>query len=247
MPRTAATAITISLLTALLAAALPLPAAQGTTGVLVPAGITISTNERLYVLGEAVQVTVQVQPPLDLNNLLRFSIYTPSGDVFRIAEFPINNDGHFVWSFGLPSSEAGQWTINAKFSTKDVETTIDVYEASVFDKIFIESAALLDVRGTEVASAQGRVGENIAVTATLVNDEQVSQQFMFIVQIVDDEGVASSVSFTLGSLAPGQSASSSVSWLPREQGAYTAEIFVWSSLSSPAPLVERHTVPFSIA
>ena len=247
MPRTTATAITVSLFSALLAAALPLHVAQGSTGMLEPADITISTNEARYVLGEAVQVTVQVQPPLDLNNLLRFTIYTPGGDIFRIAEFPINNDGHFVWSFNLPSSEAGQWTINAKFSTKDAEAMIEVYEVDVFDKIFIESAALFDVTGTEMVSGQGRVGQNVAITAMLVNDEQISQPFMFIVQIIGDDGAASSVSLTLGSLTAGQSARSSVSWLPSEQGAYTAEIFVWSSLSSPAPLVEKHTVAFSIA
>jgi hypothetical protein len=246
MPRTVATAITVSLFSALLAAAFPLNAAQGSTGMVEPAGITLSTNEVLYVLGEAVQVTVQVQPPLDLNNLLRFSIYTPGGDTFRIAEFAINNDGHFVWTFDLPQSEAGQWTINAKFSTKDAEATIDVLEAGVFDKVFIESAALFDVRGNEMASGEGRVGESIAVTATLVNDEQVSQPYMFIVQIIGDDGAASSLLLMLGTLMPGQSANPSVSWLPREQGAYTAEIFVWSSLSSPAPLIEKHTVAFSI-
>lgn len=191
-----------------------------------PAGITMSTNEVLYVLDEAVQVTVQVQPPLYLNNLLRFNVYTPGGDTFRIAEFAINSDGRFVWTFDLSSSEAGQWTINARFSTKQVEATINVLETDVFDKVFIESAALFDVRGNEMTSNEVRVGENIAITATLINDEQVSQPFMFIVQIIDDDGAASSLSLTPGSLMPSQSTNPSTSWLPSEQGIYTAEIFV---------------------
>jgi hypothetical protein len=37
-----------------------------------------------------------------------------------------------------------------------------------------------------------------------------------------------------------------MSWLPKEQGPYTAEIFVWSSLSSPSPLVEKQTVAINI-
>src|SRR5688572_33496500 len=133
MPRPVTAAITVSLLSALLAAVLPLHTVQGSAGMVEPAGITISTNEASYVLGEAVQVTVQVQPPLDLNNLLVMRVYAPSGDMFRIDEFTVNSDGRFVWTFDLPASEAGQWTINAKFSTKDAEATIDVLEIDVFD------------------------------------------------------------------------------------------------------------------
>lgn len=163
MPRTIATAITVSRFSALLAAAFPLHAAGGSTGMVEPAGINMSTNEVLYVLDEAVQVTVQVQPPLDLNNLLRFNVYTPGGDTFRIAEFAINSDGRFVWTFDLSSSEAGQWTINARFSTKQVEATINVLETDVFDKVFMESAALFDVRGNEMMSGEGRVGVRMHV------------------------------------------------------------------------------------
>lgn len=246
MRRPIAAVITISLFSALLAATLPLPAAQSSTDSMEPAGIILSTNEASYVLGETVQATVLVQPPLDLNNLLVIRVFTPSGETFRIDEFEINNDGRFAWSFNLPTTEAGQWTINTRFSTKEAETTITVLETDVFDKVLMQDAMLFDVRGSSITSGEGRVGESIAITATLVNDEQVSQSFMFIVQIIDEEGTVSSLSLTLGSLQPGQSANSSVSWLPKEQGDYTAEIFVWSSLDSPVPLVEKQAVAFSI-
>lgn len=74
----------------------------------------------------------------------------------------------------------------------------------------------------------------MAITATLANDEQVSQSFMFIVQIIKEEGAAGSL-LTFGSLQPGESVNSSVSLLPKEQGAHTAEIFAWTSLNSPTP------------
>jgi hypothetical protein len=245
MPRPIA--IAVSLLPALLIAVFPLSAAQGSAGMVEPSGVTVSTNEVAYVLGEAVQVTGQVEPPLDLNNLLRITVFTPGGERFRIDEFKINNDGRFTWSFNLPTTEAGQWVINARFSTKETEATITVLETDIFDKVFMESPTLFDVQGNAIASVGGRVGENVAITAALVNDEQVLQPFTFIVQIIDEDGAASSMLLTLGSLQPGESINPSVSWLPKEKGAYTAEIFVWNSLNSPTPLVEKQAVAFTIS
>jgi hypothetical protein len=244
MPRSIV--IAVSLLSALLVAVSSMSAAQGSAGMVQPSGMTISTNEDAYVLGETVQVTVQVQPPLDLNNLLVMTIYKPSGETFRIDEFEINNDGRVLWSFNLPTTEAGQWVVNARFSTREAEAILTVLETDIFDKVIMETPALLDVQGNEITSGQGKLGESIAITATLVNDEQVSQPFMFIVQIIDEDGVAGSILLTLGSLQAGESINPSVSWLPIEQGAYTAEIFVWSSLSSPTPMVEKQMVSFSI-
>jgi hypothetical protein len=244
MPRSIV--IAVSLLSALLVAVSSMSAAQGSTGMVQPSGMTISTNEDAYVLGETVQVTVQVQPPLDLNNLLVMTIYKPSGETFRIDEFEINNDGRVLWSFNLPTTEAGQWVVNARFSTREAEAILTVLETDIFDKVIMETPALLDVQGNEITSGQGKLGESIAITATLVNDEQVSQPFMFIVQIIDKDGAAGSILLTLGSLQAGESINPSVSWLPKEQGAYTAEIFVWSSLNDPTPLVQKQAVVFSV-
>lgn len=238
--------IAVSLLSALLIAVFPLSAAQGSADIIEPSGITISTNESAYVLGEMVQATGKVEPPLDLNNLLRITVFTPSGEMFRIDEFQISSDGRFTWSFNLPATGEGQWTVNARFSTKEAQAAITVLETDIFDKVFMESLALLDVQGNAITSGEGRVGESMTITATLVNDELVLQSYMFIVQVIDEDGVVSSMLLTLGSLQPDESINPSVSWIPKEQGAYTAEIFVWSSLNSPTPLIEKQAVAFSI-
>jgi hypothetical protein len=238
--------IALSLLSALLIAVSQMSAAQGSAGIVEPSGMTISTNEAIYVLGETVQVTGQVQPPLDLNNLLRITIFLPDEEIFRIDEFKVNNDGRFTWTFNLPANEAGQWVINARFSTKEAETAITVLETDIFDKVFMESPALLDVKRNKITSGEGKFGESIAITATLVNDEQVSHSFMFIVQIINKDGAVDAVLLTLGSLQPGESINPSVSWLPKERGAYTAEIFVWNSLNDPTPLVQKQAVAVSV-
>ncbi|HEX7033820.1 MAG TPA: hypothetical protein VF172_12550, partial [Nitrososphaera sp.] len=82
---------------------------------------------------------------------------------------------------------------------------------------------------------------------TVTNDEQVSQSFIVIVQILDQNGVSRSMHLALGSVEGGQSIVRSVSWTPQEEGSYTAEIFVWSTLDRPAPRVQKYSVPFSVS
>ncbi|MEW6604318.1 MAG: hypothetical protein AB1351_06470 [Thermoproteota archaeon] len=209
-------------------------------------GITMSSNETKYVLGERVQLTGKVEFPLNLNNLMRMTIYTPSGEIYRIDEFEINTDGGFTWSFTLPTTEAGKWIVNARFDTREAEVVIDALVADVFDKIYIESANVLDLYGNNITATGGSVGKSLTISTILVNDEQIEQSFMLLVQILDQERTAESMILTLGSLEAGESIERSVSWLPEKKGNYTAEIFVWSSLDGPMPLVEKHSTAFSI-
>jgi hypothetical protein len=242
MSKPLAIAIVIPLLSAVFAV---IPA-NGSTGMVEPAGINMVSNEATYVLGESVQMTGRVDFPLDLNNLMRIQVFTPSGELYRIDEFKINSDGGFVWSFNLPSTEAGQWVVNARFSTRDTDVVLNVLQADVFDKIYVKSTGIWNVQGSNITASGGIVGEGLFIRATLVNDEQVSQSFMMIVQILDQDRAAKAMLLALGSLPAGESIERSVPWLPEEQGSYTAEIFVWSSLNDPTPLVEKHSVAFSV-
>jgi hypothetical protein len=78
------------------------------------------------------------------------TVYTPCRTIFLIEEFDINSDGHFTWSFNLPTTEAGEWVVNARFSTKEAEAAITVLETDLFDKVFMENLTLLDLQGNAV-------------------------------------------------------------------------------------------------
>lgn len=231
---------------ALLSAMSGILIAHGSTTGSMPPGMTMSSNETTYVLGEKVQLTGRVDFPLNLNNLMRMTIYTPSGVIHQIDEFKINNDGAFTWSFTLPTTEVGKWIINARFDTREAQVVIDVLEADVFDKVYIQRAYVADLEGNNITATGGIVGQNLAISTTVSNDEQVSQSFILIVQILDQDRAARSMLLALGSVESGESIERSVSWMPEEQGNYTAEIFVWSALDSPTPLVEKHSVAFSV-
>ncbi len=135
--------------------------------------MTMSSNEAAYVLGEKVQLTGKVDFPLKLNNLMRMTIYTPSGEIHRIDEFKINNDGGFTWSFTLPTTEAGQWIVNARFDTREAQAVINVLAVDVFDKIYIESASVRDMQGNNITVIGGNIGKNLEISTIVVNDEQV--------------------------------------------------------------------------
>lgn len=206
--------------------------------------IIMSTSEQSYVAGELVNIKGQIEPPVTAGHLLVMRVFSPGGEFYRQIELEIDRDGIFSWSF-LPTGAAGEWRVDAQFSNKEAETTFMILEEDLFSKVVLANPMLTDIQGRKIES--GNAGDNVMVTASLANDEpDVQQPFVFIVQIAGEDGEVELLSLTLGSLGPGQSADPSVSWLPDTSGTYTATIFVWSSLGSPSPLVEKQTITFAI-
>ena len=73
------------------------------------------------------------------------------------------------------------------------------------------------------------VDQQVQISADLANGQDREQQFAYLVQIQDDNGVTVQLVWITGSLAPGQSFSPALSWIPTEAGTYTATAFVWES------------------
>lgn len=80
------------------------------------------------------------------------------------------------------------------------------------------------------------VGEQVQIAADLRNNQDFEQNFAYIVQIQDENGITVSLAWITGSLTPAQSFSPSLSWTPNESGEYTATIFVWESIDNPSAL-----------
>jgi len=87
------------------------------------------------------------------------------------------------------------------------------------------------------------VNKQIQVTADVSNGQDRDQPFAYLVQIKDQNDVVVQLSWLTGTLTPGQSLNPSQSWTPTTPGSYTAEIFVWDSISNPDAL----SVPLSMA
>ena len=80
------------------------------------------------------------------------------------------------------------------------------------------------------------VGKQVQIAADLQNRQDFEQDFAYIVQIQDQNGVTVSLAWITGVLAPAQSFSPSLSWTPNETGTYEATIFVWESIDNPSAL-----------
>lgn len=80
------------------------------------------------------------------------------------------------------------------------------------------------------------VGKQVQIAADLKNNQDFEQEFAYIVQIQDENGVTVSLAWLTGSLEPAQSFSPAISWIPAKAGKYEATIFVWESINNPSAL-----------
>lgn len=104
---------------------------------------------------------------------------------------------------------------------------------SIANYAYAESPIIL---GDKQQTKSIDVGKQVQITADLRNNQDVEQDFAYIVQIQNEDGVTVSLSWLTGKLVPAQSFSPALSWTPDETGIYTATIFVWESIDNPSAL-----------
>jgi len=83
------------------------------------------------------------------------------------------------------------------------------------------------------------VNQPVQITADITNNQEISQKFVYIVQIKDSQNIIRYVNwFANITLEPHQMFSASRSWTPKFAGKYVAEIYVWDSFSNQNALSE---------
>ena len=80
------------------------------------------------------------------------------------------------------------------------------------------------------------VDEQLQIVGNVSNFQDFTQNFVFIFQIIDEQGAVVSLSWVQGELDSYQILDVSQSWIPQKSGTYRIETFVWESLSKPIPL-----------
>jgi hypothetical protein len=91
------------------------------------------------------------------------------------------------------------------------------------------------------------VDQQVQITADLSNGQDRVQDFAYLVQIQDGDGVTVSLAWITGSLAEGQSFSPALSWIPTTSGSYTATAFVWESVDNPTALSPPVSTTISVS
>lgn len=113
------------------------------------------------------------------------------------------------------------------------------------DKVSVSHATLLlpgaaiDV-GSEPSAASltnsvAKKGGQISISAAIKNLQRNDQEFVFLVQVLDEQDYVQSISWQTGTLERGQLIEPFVSWIPEEVGRYTIKLFVWNSIGAIGP------------
>lgn len=112
--------------------------------------------------------------------------------------------------------------------------TITMVNVPAFGIEPLERAVINDERLVNLSGATlGEhiiVNQQIQITAKITNTQEEIQDFVYIVQIKDENDIVVKLGWISGSLTKYQSFEPSLSWTPKDSGIYNAEIFVWNSL-----------------
>ena len=95
----------------------------------------------------------------------------------------------------------------------------------------LERASIIDPRlvnafGAPIGNSIN-VDQQIQVSADVINNQEKTQKFAYLVQIKNENAVVVFFGWVVGELNPYQKFNPSLSWTPKESGEFTAEIFVW--------------------
>lgn len=124
-------------------------------------------------------------------------------------------------------------------------TTIVGTPIAPLEKITLNNPQVVDSFGNAVTTA--KVNQQVLIEAGLQNNQQKEQPFAYLVQVEDSNGVTLSLSWITGKLTADQFLNLAESWVPPSSGKYTAQIFVWQSLSEPNALSSPLSTTISVS
>ena len=104
--------------------------------------------------------------------------------------------------------------------------------------------AIVDAFGNSLASVSA--DQQVQITADLTSGQDRDQDFAYLVQIQNEDGVTVELSWIAGTLGAGATFSASQSWTPDATGSYTATIFVWESVSNPTALSPQLSITIDV-
>ena len=99
----------------------------------------------------------------------------------------------------------------------------------------VSSPHLEDSLGSPI-SKNVNINQQVQITADITNNQEFPQDFVYIVQVKNNEEVIIQLVWFKGKFEPGQKFSPAISWVPDSSGTFVAEIFVWVSLTNPDAL-----------
>ena len=103
---------------------------------------------------------------------------------------------------------------------------------------------IVDTFGSSIDAVS--VDQQVQIAADLSSGQDKDQDFAYLIQIQNSDGVTVSLSWIAGSLSPDKQFSPSGSWTPTDAGTYTVTVFVWESIDNPTALSPSLTIDVSV-
>lgn len=130
------------------------------------------------------------------------------------------------------------YTLPKPYSTNDnieIITYAKVTSSiSNLDRVTNSDISLSDGTGKTITSFQS--GNQIQIVGSITNEQNFNQKFIYLIQVKDSNNYVVSISWISGELSELQSLDVSQSWLPKKNGTFVIESFVWDSLENQIPL-----------
>ena len=118
---------------------------------------------------------------------------------------------------------------------------VPAFALGELDRATISNPKLVNAIGIPIGN-NVNVDQQIHISSDITNNQEKSQKFAYLVQIKDKTGLVVSFNWFLGELNPHQKLSPSLSWLPKEAGEFTAEIFVWEGFPINHNALAEYTI-----
>lgn len=127
-----------------------------------------------------------------------------------------------------------------------VDITPLAFALTDLQRITVDDTNLVNALGASVVD-NVNVNQQVNISSTMTNNQAITQEFVYIVQIKDEEGIVVSLSWIGGESAPAKTFNSSLSWTPAKLGQYTIDIFVWEDLVDHNALSDKITLQVNVS
>ena len=91
------------------------------------------------------------------------------------------------------------------------------------------------------------VYQQVQISADITNNQEKSQNFVYLIQVKNEMGFVVSLDWITGQLLPNQKFNAARSWTPDNPGEFTAEIFVWEGIANHSALAEYTTLQINVS
>ena len=123
---------------------------------------------------------------------------------------------------------------------------VPVFALTELERATINDPRLENAFGAPIVD-NVNVNQQIQISVDIVNHQEKSQNFVYLVQIKDKEGYVISLGWISGQLTPDQKLSPSLSWTSEKSGEFIAEIFAWEGLKNHSSLTEYTTLQINVS